>query len=392
MKTIFVIVDGLTDGLKMKTPLSEANLVYLLKIVKQSKFGLLKVITEEYPTSEKAFFKLLGYNYKKIKIRRGPLEALGINKYKKGSLMIRANFATVKNGLLKDRRAGRDDYLLNEIAEEVNKKLFSKYKALLFHTIGHRGVLIFYKKMSDKLISNDPNKVNVSIKKLKVKFKEKCKLCKESSKVINSYLKEAYEIMENSKYNELREKKGKLRANYLLLRQFGKSLPKVKKLTEKYNLKFACICGNPLEIGISKLLGMKVYKANEGNSVKIIKERVNLLKRALKESNFVIVHIKGPDEFGHDGDFEGKRKMIELIDKVFFKEISKFIGKYKIVITNDHSTPWYLKKHSKDECIYVYHNPKEKIINNLSKISEVNFYKYGKELDAITLFNKVVKS
>ena len=34
--------------------------------------------------------------------------------------------------------------------------------------------------------------------------------------------------------------------------------------------------------------------------------------------NAIYVHLKGPDEFGHDGDAIGKMKNIEEIDKRFF--------------------------------------------------------------------------
>ena len=195
-------------------------------------------------------------------------------------------------------------------------------------------------------------------------------------KVINSYLKEAYEVMENSKYNELREKKGRLRANYLLLRQFGKSLPKVKKLTEKYGLKFACICGNPLEIGISKLLGMKVYKANEGNSAKIIKERMNLLKKALKENNFVIVHIKGPDEFGHDGDFNGKKEFIERIDRELEPILNLDFSRVCLILTGDHSTPVMVREHTADPIpVIILHEGVR--VDEVKQFSEFEAYKGG---------------
>ncbi|HKU82500.1 MAG TPA: hypothetical protein VJP58_00530, partial [Candidatus Nitrosocosmicus sp.] len=65
------------------------------------------------------------------------------------------------------------------------------------------------------------------------------------------------------------------------------------------------------------------------------------------------VHIKGPDEFGHDGNAKGKKKNIEEIDKRFFKKvlegISKLIGaQIYFIISGDHSTPCIKKAHTDD--------------------------------------------
>ena len=38
----------------------------------------------------------------------------------------------------------------------------------------------------------------------------------------------------------------------------------------------------------------------------------------METQNAIYVHLKGPDEFGHDGDAIGKMKNIEEIDKRFF--------------------------------------------------------------------------
>jgi 2,3-bisphosphoglycerate-independent phosphoglycerate mutase len=62
------------------------------------------------------------------------------------------------------------------------------------------------------------------------------------------------------------------------------------------------------------------------------------------------IHIKGPDEPGHDGDFERKAKIIADIDEFFF---GKFLSEIDleetlICVTADHSTPCKIKSHSDD--------------------------------------------
>ena len=60
--------------------------------------------------------------------------------------------------------------------------------------------------------------------------------------------------------------------------------------------------------------------------------------------------MKGPDEFGHDGDAQGKMKNLEDIDKRFFGTLLDNIdtSKVTVIISADHSTPCIKKGHSDD--------------------------------------------
>jgi 2,3-bisphosphoglycerate-independent phosphoglycerate mutase len=62
------------------------------------------------------------------------------------------------------------------------------------------------------------------------------------------------------------------------------------------------------------------------------------------------LHLKGPDEPGHDGDAPAKRDVISLIDRAFFGELLPKIalGETIVAVTADHATPCELKSHSAD--------------------------------------------
>jgi 2,3-bisphosphoglycerate-independent phosphoglycerate mutase len=62
------------------------------------------------------------------------------------------------------------------------------------------------------------------------------------------------------------------------------------------------------------------------------------------------VHIKGPDEPAHDGDFNKKKEIIEAIDKYFFASLlpKLDINNTVIAVTADHSTVCAIKAHSAD--------------------------------------------
>lgn len=62
----------------------------------------------------------------------------------------------------------------------------------------------------------------------------------------------------------------------------------------------------------------------------------------------VYVHIKGPDEYGHNGDAVGKKRMIESIDRDFFSAVTGLVGSARIGVSCDHSTPCTIRMHARD--------------------------------------------
>ena len=102
----------------------------------------------------------------------------------------------------------------------------------------------------------------------------------------------------------------------------------------------------PAEVGIAILLSMKMVKVDDPAD---LAGKAKLFKREMKEGTVVYAHIKGPDEFGHDGDAAGKRRNIETIDREFFSTISEMPSEgTTLAVSCDHATPCILKMHSAD--------------------------------------------
>jgi 2,3-bisphosphoglycerate-independent phosphoglycerate mutase len=79
-------------------------------------------------------------------------------------------------------------------------------------------------------------------------------------------------------------------------------------------------------------------------------ERAQLARRLLAEEPFVYVHLKGPDEPGHDGDVARKQAIIEAIDRAFFGPFldGLDLSQVRLAVTADHATPAAKKGHSDD--------------------------------------------
>ena len=74
--------------------------------------------------------------------------------------------------------------------------------------------------------------------------------------------------------------------------------------------------------------------------------------KALKENDFVYLHIEASDEAGHEGDVDLKVKTIENLDarivKTIYEETLTWNDPVTIAILPDHPTPCAIRTHTRD--------------------------------------------
>jgi len=370
---VYVLLDGVGDlphpNLVGKTPLGAASTPNLDRLAKNGTMGQVITVGKGIaPESDIAVFNMLGYKFKHDDYAgRGVVEAIGIGiDFKDGDLALRGNFATLNDdGVIIDRRAGRKiekqdtETVSNEIEEKI-KFSDENATAIITPTIGHRLVIRIRSNcaLSSNISNTDPAYVRVAgmgIAKAVTDFLkiEKClPLDEEShtklaSKLVNELTEQSLDIMKKSKVNERRKENDKKLLNGILLRDAGNIYPKVTPINDLHSMKFSCIVDMPVEIGISEILKMKTYDAG---GLTDYEEKAKVAAKAMDEQNAVYVHLKGPDEFGHDGDAQGKMENIEEIDKRFFGTLLDNIdsSKVAVIVSADHSTPCINKGHSAD--------------------------------------------
>lgn len=377
MKLIYVVIDGVSDlpvpELDFKTPLEYAETPNMDYLATKGKLGLMYTVGRGIaPESDVAVISILGYNPFKYHVGRGPLEAYGAGlDMKNGDLALRCNFAAMnENKKLIDRRAGRD--LTTEeatlLAKEVNQKVKLESHPAEFcfkNTLGHRGVLVIKSqkiKLSGKISNTDPAyeriaglgvaKKNVDMVLVECLPMADTKAAKISAQLVNEFTEKSHMVLEKHEINIRRSAIGKMKANVILSRDAGDELPTFFNINERYNVQFACLADMPVERGISRLAGMDLVDLPPPSSdIKSdMKIRVEKLLNLLQTYDCFYIHLKGPDEPGHDGNFQRKTKVIEDIDQYFFGEILQKIDLKEtiICITADHSTPCILKSHSDD--------------------------------------------
>jgi len=342
---IYVLLDGVGDlphpDLDGKTPLETANTPTLDKIASNGVIGeVISVGKGIAPESDIAVFNMLGYKFQHADyVGRGVIESIGVGvDFKEGDLALRGNFSTLnKDEIIIDRRAGR--HIEKEDANGVAKELEEKIKfsdpnttVVVSPTIGHRVIVRIRtesKKLSSKITNTDPAYSNIGgmgVAKAVGDFLkiEKClpiddnENSKFTANLVNEFSEQAINILKESQINKKRKEQDKKQLSCILLRDAGNKFPDVIPINEKHAMKFSCIVDMPVELGIADVLKMKTFEAG---GLTDYEEKARVAAKAMDTQNSIYVHLKGPDEFGHDGDAIGKMKNIEEIDQRFFKTL-----------------------------------------------------------------------
>jgi 2,3-bisphosphoglycerate-independent phosphoglycerate mutase len=168
--------------------------------------------------------------------------------------------------------------------------------------------------------------------------------------LINEFGFKAREILDRHPVNEERRRKGMVPANFVLMRDAGTSKPHVEEFRAKWGLEPLMVADLPAELGIGRLLGMDVRELEPGTRPNDYRKRAELVLDSVGKYGFIYVHLKGPDEPGHDGLFGLKKERVEEIDRGFFSVLAKSsrLKNLVVAITCDHSTPVEDKGHSDD--------------------------------------------
>ena len=367
------MLDGVGDlphpDLAGKTPLEAATTRNMDVLAKNGSMGqVISVGKGIAPESDIAVFNMLGYKFQHSDyVGRGVIEAIGIGvDFKDGDLALRGNFATLDNeGKIIDRRAGRkiEREDTEKISKEIEKKIrFSNPNAsvVVAPTVDHRVIVRLKdsKPLSSEISNTDPAYGRVDgmgIAKAVSDFMkiEKCIPLEQTedaistANLVNEFTEQSLEIMKKSDVNKRRSQKNKKLLNSILLRDAGNKYPNVKPINELHSMNFSCVVDMPVEVGISNILKMKTFDAG---GLTDYEEKASIAAQAMDTENAIYVHLKGPDEFGHDGDAIGKMKNIEEIDKRFFGTLLDNIdvSNIAVMISADHSTPCIHKGHSDD--------------------------------------------
>ncbi|MCI4326927.1 MAG: alkaline phosphatase family protein [Thermoplasmata archaeon] len=379
-----IILDGLGDRPHPDTggvsPVESAATPNLDGLVARGAIGRVTVVGPGVaPESDAGVFALLGYDPVTDSPGRGVLEALGVGiELAAGDVALRLNFATADGtGGILDSRVGRSlsteqSRSLAEALTRADLLADEGIRAEVRATVGHRGVLWLHptdgRLLSSEISNSDPFYEKVGgmgqartvsdPRPLPVRPLDASAGAARTATAVDMFLARAGPVLAGHTVNARRALAGQKVANSLLVRNAGgvsdhPPLP----FEARHGMAGIAVTEMPVERGIARALGLgdKFVGPMGRDRDAALAERAMVTLDALRVVPFVYVHLKGPDEPGHDGDAKAKRDVVEALDRSFFGPFLAGVDweTTRVAVTADHATPCIVKGHSDDPVPFV---------------------------------------
>lgn len=371
MKHIIILGDGMADlpveRLGGKTLLQYAHKPMMDQLAREGRCGRLITVPEGFPPgSEVANTAILGYDLNKVYEGRGPLEAASIGyEMADDDFAIRCNIITLADGKIITHNGGNletddarvlIDYLNETLAKPINER--SGCERVKFITgIQYRHLLII-KGGSKHIVCAPPHDhPNEAWRPLLVKAED----CPEepnrltpqqTADLLNELILKSQDLLASHPFNIERAKRGERQANSIWPWSGGYR-PSMETLMQQYpQIKSGTVISAvDLIRGIGHYAGLKIVEVEgaTGLANTNYEGKAQAAIEALRQDDFVFVHVEASDEAGHDGDLELKLKTIEYLDQrliaPIYQEVSKWAEPVCIAILPDHLTPVEMRIH-----------------------------------------------
>jgi 2,3-bisphosphoglycerate-independent phosphoglycerate mutase len=362
-KIVLLILDGL-GGLPLErgglTELESAHTPNMDHLAAQGALGqAIPIKPGITPGSGPAHLALFGYDPFVHDVGRGALSAAGVGlDVFPGDVAARGNFCTLdQDGLITDRRAGR---LSNDesapVIELLQKVQIPGVKTEVRQVKEYRFTIVMRGEGLDpSLKDTDPQKTGVP----PLPVVATTTAAEKTADYFNQWIKAAREVIATQP-----------KANGLTLRGFATD-PGLQSYQDAYQLKAACIAVYTMYKGVSKLVGMDIIDV-EGDTPE---DEFKAAAKVWDAYDFFFIHIKKTDSMGEDGNFDGKIKIIEGVDKALPDLLA--LSPDVLIITGDHSTPALLKSHSWHPVPLLFWAPATQMSDFETKFGERNCAKGG---------------
>ncbi len=378
------MADWPVESLGNKTLLQHANTPYMDMLAKHGKTGMLKTVQDGFhPGSEVANSSILGYDQNEVYEGRGPLEAASIGvELAPDDMAIRCNIICIEGDHIKNHSCGRleteeGDILIKYLQEELGNERIHFYTGVQYrHLLVIKGGSKHLKCTPPHDVPLKPWKPLLVQPDLEAEAKSAVKSelsATETANLINELIVKSQELLAKHPFNAQRIAEGKDPANSIWP-WAGGYRPHMVPLTTTFPQikKGSVITAVDLIRGIGSLAGLRcidvegatgLYDTNYEGKAKAAIE-------ALKNDDFVYLHVEASDEAGHDGDLELKLQTIENLDKraigPIFEEVKNWgvpgtptadLEPVAIAVLPDHPTPVAHRTHTNEPIPFLIYAP-----------------------------------
>lgn len=368
MKHIIILGDGMADwpiaSLGGRTLLQACQTPNMDRLAREGRCGRLATVPPGYhPGSEVANLSVLGYNLDQVYEGRGALEAASIGiDLQPDDMAMRCNLICVENELIKNHSAGHittneADQLIRFLQKEPGNECVHFYTG-----VQYRHLLVI--KGGDKRINCTPPH-DVPLKPFApLLVKAEHPEAEETAALLNRLILRSQEILPQHPVNQRRLAEGKDPANSIWPWSPGYR-PRMEPLSSRFPQmkQGAVITAVDLIRGIGRYAGLRCIEVEGATGLydTNYENKVQAALDALREGDFVYLHIEASDEAGHEGDIELKRRTIENLDSrvvgPIYDAVSSWNEPVAIAVLPDHPTPCELRTHTAEPVPFLIWHP-----------------------------------
>ena len=360
------MADLSVERLGGKTLLQYAHKPMMDQLAKEGRCGRLVTVPEGFPPgSEVANTAILGYDLNKVYEGRGPLEAASIGyEMADDDFAIRCNIITIEDGKIITHNGGNLETKDADVLIQYLNEHLGNERVKFITGIQYRHLLVI--KGGNKHIVCAPphDHPNEEWRELLVRpenseyseyseFSDNSRLTpQQTADLINDLILKSQELLAKHPYNLAKAAKGERQANSIWPWSGGYR-PSMETLMQQYpEIKSgAVISAVDLIQGIGKYAGLRIIKVPgaTGLADTNYEGKAQAAIDALKQDDFVFVHVEASDEAGHDGDLDLKLKTIEYLDQrliaPIYHEVKDWQEDVCIAVLPDHLTPVEMRIH-----------------------------------------------
>jgi len=348
-KYVIIIPDGAADfpldAFDGQTILEAANIPNIDEISTSGRQGIVQTIPKGMAAgSDVAQMSLLGYDPKVFYSGRAPIEAAAMGiEVTKDDWIFRCNLVTFADKLMADHSAGHistDE--ATKLIEELADSMADETRVKFYPGVSYRHLCVI-SDMNFKVNTVPPHDIiGEKISRNMPKGK--------GSDLLLDIMARSQQLFKNHDINRVRKDLGENPVSSVWLWGQGKKAV-MEKFSRRFGIKGAAITAVDLVRGLAKLVDFDLIEV-EGATGYLdtnYKGKGQAAIEAIKDYDLVFVHIEAPDEAGHSGDAEAKKKALEEIDKHIVGPVHQALKEYesyRILVLPDHPTPVETQAHS----------------------------------------------
>lgn len=361
-KYVLLVPDGMADrplaDLDGKTPMQVAHKPNMNRLAQLGRVGMAQTIPEGMePGSDVAAMSLLGYDPRKYYSGRAPIEAAGMRiPLEARDVAFRCNLVSSDGETMIDYSGG---HVSTEEARELITFLGEKLggaRIRFYPGISYRHIMV-WSGASPDVHTTPPH--DITGKPIQPHLPQG-----DGEDTLRQLIFDSLELLDGHPVNRRRRAEGKSPANMIWIWGQGRALS-LPSFSVKTGLTGAVIAAVDLVRGLGMAVGLDApaVPGATGYLDTNFEGKAQYALDALRDRDFVMVHVEAPDEAGHNGDLPAKIEAIEAVDArvlgPLMDGLSEF-PRFRVLVAPDHVTPLDIRTHASDPvpfCLYSSFEP-----------------------------------